>query len=270
MGNLMQATSCTNSQAAHLSAHRRNLIDLLAGAPVITTAEYDTAVQNILACESIPTLQRWYRNCIREIARREELEPVTAPITYATAEQKEAIIRLCNCHEITRAEKTKVLMGLNQLDEQQAEALRAELRATINERAGNTPSPTSTPVSVASDVPAWLVMHGRITRAQRLELERRLQPQQATSYGARCILDTMGQFSAARATAELLRLGVNSVSLEAKRNLGFSVGGTAPAGLLPHTTYAATQLVHRVVTQLCKDYRIAQPGERYDYALFNN
>lgn len=159
-------------------------------------------------------------------------------------------------------------MHLDQYEAAQAAALLLDLRAKVTGRAGDTPRPTAAPLADA--LPAWLVMHGRITRAQRQEFERRLLPQRATSNTARCILDTMGQFSAARATAELLRLGVNNVAAEAKRNLNFSLAGTAPAGLLPRPAYAATLLICRVVTQLCKDYRIAQPGERYDYALSNN
>lgn len=257
------AASCANSIAAQLSAHRRSIMDMLVGHPLITTAEYDTAMSRTLACQDLATLQRWYRNTVREIAHREEQEPVTAPVQYATAEQKEEIIRLCNAHQISRAEKTRILLHLDQYEAAQAEALLLDLRAKVTGRAEGNPYP-------ATALPAWLVLHGRITRAQRLEFERRLLPQRATSLTACCILDTMGQFSAARATAELLRLGVNNVSSEAKRNLGFSLAGTAPAGVLPRPVYAATRLIHRVVTQQHKDYRIAQPGERYDYALSNN
>jgi hypothetical protein len=72
--------------AGQPTLYRRELLDLLAASLVITTEEYETATARILACQSVATLHKWYRNCIREIARREELEPETALITYATAE----------------------------------------------------------------------------------------------------------------------------------------------------------------------------------------
>ncbi|MGI4736119.1 MAG: hypothetical protein ACRYG7_13160 [Janthinobacterium lividum] len=112
MKNVMQAPSCSNSQAAQLSAHRRSIMAMLVGCPLITTAEYDTAMQRTLACQDVATLQRWYRNTVREIARREELEPVSAPITYATTAQVQEVQRLVNNVAITRAEKTEVLRTL--------------------------------------------------------------------------------------------------------------------------------------------------------------
>lgn len=129
-----------NGQAAASTAaptaYRRSLMDLLAASPVITDAEYDRAVINILACQDVATLQRWYRNTIREIARREEAEPVAAPVVYATAEQKEEVIRLCNRHEISRAEKTKVLARLNQFTEAEATAVIGNLWAKVLARSG--------------------------------------------------------------------------------------------------------------------------------------
>jgi hypothetical protein len=127
--------------AAHLSAHRRAIMDLLVGHPLISTAEYDTAMQRTLACQDLATLQRWYRNTVREIARREELEPVTAPITYATTEQKEEIIRLVNRHEITRPEKTQVLLTLDQLTTAEATAAIGNLWAKVLSRSGTYPAP---------------------------------------------------------------------------------------------------------------------------------
>lgn len=132
-------------------------------------------------------------------------------------------------------------------------------------------SPTSLiPASSATPPPAWLVLRGRITRGQRLELERRLGPQQATSYTARYLLEVMGQWSAARATAELLSLGVCNVPNEVKRELRFSVGGTMATGLLPRCEYMAFKCLRRVVLPTCKDMQFAQPGEHYDYCLCQN
>jgi hypothetical protein len=116
------------------SLYRRELLDLLAASPVITTEEYETATARILACQNLATLQKWYRNCIREIARREELEPETAPITYATAEQKQEVIRLANSQYITRAEKCQALLRFNQCDYAQAVSLIGNLWAKMLHR----------------------------------------------------------------------------------------------------------------------------------------
>ena len=80
----------------------------------------------------------------------------------------------------------------------------------------------------------------------------------------------MGQWSAARATAELLSMGVSNVPNEVKRDLRFSVGDTMATGLLPHRDYLAFKCLRRVVSPMCKDWQIAQPGERYDYCLCQN
>jgi glucokinase len=125
--------------AAQLSAHRRAIMDTLVGCPVITTEEYDRAMQRTLACQDLATLQKWYRNTVREIARREEGEPETAPITYATGPQKEEIIRLANRHEITRPEKTRVLLDLNRYDHAAATTIIGNLWAKILSRSGETP-----------------------------------------------------------------------------------------------------------------------------------
>jgi hypothetical protein len=140
MKNVIQAASCSNSlvatqgHAAQLSAHRRAIMDMLVGSPVITTEEYDTAMQRTLACQNLATLQKWYRNAVREIARREELEPVTAPTEYATAAQQQEVIKLANSVYITRAEKTKALLSLPRLARLGVVTLVGELWATILHR----------------------------------------------------------------------------------------------------------------------------------------
>lgn len=120
----------SNGQAP--TAYRRNLMDLLAAAPV--DEEYDTATARILACQDVATLQKWYRNCIREIARREELEPETAPIDYATTAQKEEVIKLANNLYILRKEKTAAHLRLPRLNYSEARALIGELWAKILHR----------------------------------------------------------------------------------------------------------------------------------------
>ena len=61
-----------------------------------------------------------------------ETEP--APIQYATAAQKEKIIRLLNHSLITRPEKTKMLMNINRLDESRAAQAISKLESAISER----------------------------------------------------------------------------------------------------------------------------------------
>jgi len=58
-----------------------------------------------------------------------------APATaYATASQKEEIIRLLNHPVITRQEKTKMLLNINRLDEERATQAVAKLRKAIDDR----------------------------------------------------------------------------------------------------------------------------------------
>jgi hypothetical protein len=64
-------------------------------------------------------------------------EPEEAPapaIKYATAKQKEEIIRLLNNPVITRQEKTKMLLNINKLDEERATQSIEKLKKAIEER----------------------------------------------------------------------------------------------------------------------------------------
>ena len=65
-------------------------------------------------------------------------EAAGAPIVYATASQKEKIIRLLNHPVITRPEKTKMLLNINRLDEERANAAIAKLNKAIDERENGT------------------------------------------------------------------------------------------------------------------------------------
>jgi hypothetical protein len=66
-------------------------------------------------------------------------DPLTnaQPVAYARSAQKEDIIRLLNHPLITRQEKTKVLLGVNQLDEERATQMIAKLRKDIEYRENN-------------------------------------------------------------------------------------------------------------------------------------
>lgn len=61
------------------------------------------------------------------------------PVQYATASQKEEIIRLLNHPVITRPEKTKMLLNINRLDEERAVQAVAKLRKAIDERENASP-----------------------------------------------------------------------------------------------------------------------------------
>jgi phage recombination protein Bet len=63
-------------------------------------------------------------------------EPIEAnpKVQYATASQKEEIIRLLNHPVITRPEKTKMLLNINRLDEERAVQAIAKLRKAIDDR----------------------------------------------------------------------------------------------------------------------------------------
>lgn len=58
------------------------------------------------------------------------------PVKYATAAQKEEIIRLLNHPLITRQEKTKMLTNMNRLDEERATQAITKLNKAIEDREG--------------------------------------------------------------------------------------------------------------------------------------
>jgi hypothetical protein len=60
--------------------------------------------------------------------------PADASVRYASAKQKEEIIRLLNNPVITRPEKTKMLLNINKLDEERAGQVIAKLGKVIEER----------------------------------------------------------------------------------------------------------------------------------------
>jgi len=72
----------------------------------------------------------------KETAPKTEAPVVEAEanIKYATAKQKEEIIRLLNNVVITRQEKTKMLLNINKLDEERAAQSIQKLRKVIEER----------------------------------------------------------------------------------------------------------------------------------------
>ncbi|RSK33974.1 hypothetical protein [Hymenobacter metallilatus] len=61
-------------------------------------------------------------------------EPAAEAPAYASASQKEEIIRLLNHPLITRPEKTKMLLNINRLDEERAAQAIAKLKKAIDDR----------------------------------------------------------------------------------------------------------------------------------------
>lgn len=60
--------------------------------------------------------------------------PAAVSVKYASAKQKEEIIRLLNNPVITRQEKTKMLLNINKLDEERATQAIAKLKKVIEDR----------------------------------------------------------------------------------------------------------------------------------------
>ncbi|QNF34300.1 hypothetical protein HUW51_16805 [Adhaeribacter swui] len=69
-----------------------------------------------------------------EAEKQPESAPAAASVKYASAKQKEEIIRLLNNPVITRQEKTKMLLNINKLDEERATQAIAKLKKVIEER----------------------------------------------------------------------------------------------------------------------------------------
>jgi len=93
--------------------------------------DYNTntpAVAEVVAAKPVPAMQVVPAE-IPAVAAEQ-----AAPVQYATASQKEEIIRLLNHPVITRPEKTKMLLNINRLDEERAVQAIAKLRKAIDDR----------------------------------------------------------------------------------------------------------------------------------------
>lgn len=69
-----------------------------------------------------------------EVPAPAAVAPVSTSVKYASAPQKEEIIRLLNNPVITRQEKTKMLLNINKLDEERATQAIAKLKKAIEDR----------------------------------------------------------------------------------------------------------------------------------------
>jgi hypothetical protein len=130
-----------------LAGLRAQLTALTFGCALLSEAEQLRANHNIYECEDVARLTRWLVNTRRERARRQEVRATvgdkvavtalaladttslpldnetSASIRYATNEQKERIVSSLNVPHITKAQKTSVLLRLNQLTEPEAPLL---------------------------------------------------------------------------------------------------------------------------------------------------
>ena len=97
--------------------------------------DYNTNVPAAVAAVPAPAAAQPTMHVVAaEVSLNEAAEPAAAPVHYATASQKEEIIRLLNHPVITRPEKTKMLLNINRLDEERAVQAVAKLRRAIDER----------------------------------------------------------------------------------------------------------------------------------------
>ncbi|MDO7851436.1 hypothetical protein Q4S41_07530 [Hymenobacter sp. CA1UV-4] len=97
--------------------YNTNTMAAAAPAPAVAVAQAVPAMQVVPAEPAAPAA-----------------EAAAAPVQYATAAQKEEIIRLLNHPVITRPEKTKMLLNINRLDEERAVQAIAKLRKAIDDR----------------------------------------------------------------------------------------------------------------------------------------
>jgi len=92
----------------------------------------ETAAKPAVPTEKKATMKSSTAAPVAEAANAEE--PQTAGIRYASAKQKEEIIRLLNNPTITRQEKTKMLLNINRFDEERAAQAIEKLKKVIEER----------------------------------------------------------------------------------------------------------------------------------------
>ncbi len=107
-----------------------------------TPAEEMEYAGNVPAPAVAPSVVHEPAPLMRAVTTTPAEVPATAaeatPVQYATASQKEEIIRLLNHPLITRQEKTKMLLNINRLDEERATQAIAKLRSAIEDREGTT------------------------------------------------------------------------------------------------------------------------------------
>ena len=100
--------------------------------------EMDYAGNDSSAKPAVPTEKKATMKAAPATAATEaaaaDAEPATAGVRYASAKQKEEIIRLLNSPVITRQEKTKMLLNINRFDEERAAQAIEKLKKVIEDR----------------------------------------------------------------------------------------------------------------------------------------
>ncbi|TGE29761.1 ERF family protein [Hymenobacter metallicola] len=122
-------------KAAALAANNRikaaeaNALATETAAPPVAAEKSGEAKPEAKAMKAVPTEPEHPGT---EISDAEA--PAQPAVAYATAAQKEEIIRLLNHPVITRQEKTKMLLNVNRLDEDKAASAIAKLKKAIEDR----------------------------------------------------------------------------------------------------------------------------------------
>ncbi|PTX18501.1 hypothetical protein C8N40_106301 [Pontibacter mucosus] len=108
-----------------------------AGYEPTPSEEMDYGGNEAAAKPAVPTEKKATMKSSREAAPAAEAEKPEEPsgsVRYASAKQKEEIIRLLNNPTITRQEKTKMLLNINRFDEERAAQAIDKLKKVIEER----------------------------------------------------------------------------------------------------------------------------------------
>jgi hypothetical protein len=115
--------AATAAPTTSLAQLRQDLLVLTFTSPYLTAAERVRANHNAYECEDAERLARWIRNTQAELARREEAQAVR----YCTMAQREEINLLLQQPHVTRQKKTKILLHINRLTEEDAAKVIADL-----------------------------------------------------------------------------------------------------------------------------------------------
>lgn len=95
----------------------------------------EQAAKPAVPTEKKPTMKAAAASRVAEPAPEAETEAAdSASVRYASAKQKEEIIRLLNNPVITRQEKTKMLLNINRFDEERAAQAIEKLKKVIEDR----------------------------------------------------------------------------------------------------------------------------------------
>ena len=138
---LPSGQAAVGAAASRVAGLRAQLTALTFGNTLLSEAEQLRANHSIHECEDVSHLTRWLVNTRKELARRAKVQELAAasslalvveptassPIRYATCEQKTQLLHLLQQPHVTRAQRTRVLVGLNRLTEEEGAVLLRQL-----------------------------------------------------------------------------------------------------------------------------------------------